>query len=162
MTVLRELGQADDEWILDVLDRWEHCSRWSLRGRTPSPLLLRDVVGPETPFAQVAQLPTGQPVAVFHVDAVDPVSAFGHLGILADPSHRAEAGQALQELLPLAINLLSLRKLCLATTVDDLQVERYVDLGLRPVGRLVGAERRGVGSYVDVLAHELWREDVGT
>jgi hypothetical protein len=159
MTRLRAVEAADTEWILEVLDGWEHCQRWGLQGRTPSPPLVHEVVGPATPLAQVAERPAGRrPVAVFHVDAVDPVNGFGHLGILADPAQRAEVQEGLQAFARLAFGELGLRKLCVAAAVDELRAE-ILGPAARPVGRFVAAERRGARRYVDVTAHELWRED---
>jgi hypothetical protein len=153
-------ARHDTEWIAAGLQRWDRSRRLSLRGKTPSPKLVRGLLDEHVALQQAVWTDDGRPTGLFQVTELRAKDGFGQLDLLVDPTHAHSFGPALQSFLSEAFQTLPLRKLCLWGCEDELAVPSGLSAWARQVGRLVGHERRGPDDYADMLVYEVWKDDL--
>jgi hypothetical protein len=151
---------ADDDtgWVFDVVERWARCYRWSLRGQTPSPALIEQLLSAGVALRRMILTPEGLPAALVQVADVDRDNGHAQLGLLVDPGRVADVGPSIRIVVDDAFELLDLRKLCLAVEEGVLDVPTAIGESACQIGRLRAHERRADGGYIDVLVYEIWRD----
>jgi hypothetical protein len=155
---LDDLTSLDLDWIAPALESWSRTHRWSLRGHTSSPALMRTLLYDQVGLQRVVRDDAGVPAAVVQLVAVEPRHGLGQMALLADPRRLADVAEPVAVFVADAFRETGLRKLCVLAHADELDVPTVLGPAGREVGRLVGHERRGPDSYVDLLLYEIWRE----
>jgi hypothetical protein len=154
---LEEVRTDDLDWIARALESWSRTQRWSLRGQTPSPAMMRRLVHDHVSLQRVVRHDAGTPVAVVQLADVDGNSGNGQVALLADPHRLAEVRPSLTEFVATVFAETDLRKLCVLAHADELDVPAVFGPAATPIGRLVAHERRAEDDYADLLLFEIWR-----
>lgn len=151
----------DAPWVATAMEQWQRSRRLALRGRTPSPRLLRGLLDdPGVAIQQTAWAGDHRPAGLFQVSDVSDRHGTGLLDLLVDPAQAEPLGAALRAFLAEAFATSPLRKLCVWGCEDELALPRYLDGIAHPAGRLAGHDRRGPDHHADMLVHEVWKEAV--
>jgi hypothetical protein len=155
--MLEEVTTDDLDWIARGLETWSRTQRWSLRGQTPSPAMMRRLVHDHVSLQRVVRHDTGSPVAVVQLVDVDGINGNGQVALLADPHRLPELRPSVTEFVETVFAETSLRKLCVLAHEDELDVPTVFGSAATPIGRLVDHERRSPDDYADLLVFEIWR-----
>jgi hypothetical protein len=157
----RPVTAGDVAWLGPSLGTWHPTRRWSLRGRSPSPTLVRQLLGERVWTQQSIWAADGTPCGLVQITKADLPAGVAELGLLIDPERasevRAEVAAFVAEAMAAEPRL---RKLCVWSFADELDVAATLGHAAVEVGRLTDHERRAAASYVDLVVHEIWREAV--
>jgi hypothetical protein len=148
----------DAPWVATAMERWGRSRRLALRGRTPSPKLLRGLLDESVAVQQTVWTDDRQPVGLFQLSDLSERDGTGVLDLLVDPHHAAGLGVELTGFVAEAFAAWPLRKLSLWAAADELHAPDYLATA-RQVGRLAGHDRRGPDDHADMLIYEIWQED---
>jgi hypothetical protein len=152
------LPLRDGPWVAVAMESWGRSRRLALRGRTPSPRLLRALFEESVAVQQTAWTDDRQPAGLFQVTDVSERDGTGLLHLLVDPRHAEPLGDELAGFLAEAFEAHPLRKLCLWAAADELAVPDFLGVRAHQVGRLAAHDRRGPGEHADMLIYEIWKE----
>lgn len=150
----------DSPWVAAAMERWGRSRRLAPRGRTVSPKLARGLLDQGIAAQRTVWTDDHRPAGLFQVSDVSARDGTGMLDLLVDPRHTAALRPELRRFLAEALPELPVRKLSLWACEDELAVPDHLGPVARPVGRLVGHDRRGRDRYADMLVYEIWKEDV--
>ena len=159
-----ELGSvrsSDLEWVVRAVDTWSCTQRWELRGLTPPPGFLHDLLWGGVQRQRVARTAQGAPAALFQLVDVDLRNQVAHLDLMADPAHLGALGEPLAEFVRDGFAELPLRKVYIAAADDSCDPPGLVGSAVRFVGRLPEHQRRSASTFADVTLYELARGDAG-
>jgi len=152
---LVDLPPDGADWITPVIGAWAPSWRWSTRGRTISPDILRALVTDKV-LRQSVVLADGGRVALLQM--VESHSGLVELGVLADGGRLAEMGPVVEEFVESGFAELGVHKMFVTSLRDELDVDTLFGPRARPAGCLVGHERRDEDLYVDLLLYDVLRE----
>jgi hypothetical protein len=152
--------RRDATWLAPALDWWARSRRLALRGRTPSPDLLRILLGGDVAIQRTIWTDDDRPAGLFQVSDVSQRDGTGLLDLLVDPRHAPKLQEELARFLTEAFASLPLRKLCIWACDDEMNVPTYLGPLARLAGRLVGHDRRGPDHHADMHIYEIWKDDI--
>jgi hypothetical protein len=152
---LVDLPPTGADWIMSVIGAWAPSWRWSTRGRTISPDILRALVT-DMVLRQSVVLADGGRVAVLQL--VESHSGLVEIGVLADGGRLAEMRPAVEEFVEAGFADLGVHKMFVTSLRDELDVDTLLGPRARPAGCLAGHERRDEDVYVDLLLYDVMRD----
>lgn len=158
-TELSNVVPEDLEWVDHAIDSWDCSRRWSLRGQTPSPALLRARLWEGVMMQQAVRFVDGSPAALLQLTNVHLVDGVAEVAVLAHPNERPQVAGSVTGFVDRAFRDFPLRKLGVIAVAGDLDVPAYFGLGVCAVGRMPGHVWRPNGTYEDLEIYDLWRDE---
>jgi hypothetical protein len=156
MARLDEVAAGDASWLATATD-WSRTRRWSLRGRTPSPHVLRVLLTDRVTLQRTARVTNGTPVALFQLVDVDTFHGHGQIALVADQRRPVEVRRAAELFVDLAFDGCDIRKICVLAHEDELDISACFGGLATSSGRLASHDRRDESTYADLLLYEIWR-----
>lgn len=154
-----DLNLTDSEWGM-ALGGWDRTRRWSLRGRSPSPVVVQQIMLEPSLVQERLVAESGQTVGIVEVTHHSSRDSYAQLALLVDPAYAEEVSSQLAIFLrDIWEDNPELRKLVIWSFADEIEVPGYLPRATQ-VGRLTNHERRSESVFVDQLVHEVWPEDV--
>lgn len=154
----RPARSSDLNWLAEAVHAWSCTLRWDLRGRTPPPAVLDDLLWLGTSRHRVAEV-AGVPAGLLQLTAVDLGHGVAQLDLLVAPDHAAPLRPALAAFGRDAFDAFPLRKLYVTAAEDALDVARFAGKAAPVVARLPAHVRRPEG-FVDLVFAEIQPEAI--
>ena len=155
---LETVKPANSSWIWEAVGQWQSSYRWSLRGHTPSPAILEQLLWTRVAMQMSWRRDDGSPAGLLQIYDANLDSGVAFLGFMFDPTLAAEFGRALEAFLNKGFRDFPLRKVCTEVFSDEFDEVSFLGPGVRTAGRLTDHERRNDDSYADLVLYEIWKD----
>ena len=153
-TVISDVTPEDAEWIARAIEVWDVTERWSLRGQTPSPEFIHDLLTRDVVMQRKLSWGTTDPCGILQL-ASTPDLGVAQLEILINPLVGTTSALRCCRLFVRRMKA-STPKMCIHTLGNQMRLSDYLGHRAEPAGILRAHVRDAVGSYTDLCIYEIW------
>ena len=149
-------------WVAEAIGWWQSSYRWSLRGHTPSPQLLADLLWSGVAAHTVVSDESGRPVALLQLYDLDLHNGVGALGLLVAPHPVPGLEGAIADFIERCFHDFPMRKVTVELVEDEFDDVAALGPNVRCAGVLRHHERRSEDEYANVRLYEIWPTSAGS